>query len=130
MNPHIEMLVRLFVKRDKQERMLTLGHSRNRRADFRHDLLHDKRSLDPAVFLPALANATVDSVARALHSAGAGSHAYCISEIVGADDCELPLNEALVQIVGKSEDSLLFPVGSRVAYYENHEGDVHLLRRR
>ncbi len=129
MNANVEVLVELFVRKDKRERMLALAAKR--RGDFRHDLLHDRRSLDPATLSPLPANAvSVDAIAKALRAAGAGDRAYSISEIIDADDGELRLVDALVLVVGKSEDSLVFPIGSRVAYYENHEGKQCLLERR
>jgi hypothetical protein len=128
MNANIEVLVELFVKKDKRERMLALAAKR--RGDFLHDLLHDRRSLDPGTLSPLPAGAvSVDAIAKALRTAGAGDRVYCISEVIDADDRELRLVDALVLVVGKSEDSLVFPVGSRVAYYENHEGEQCLLKR-
>jgi hypothetical protein len=131
MNPHVDALVHLFVKKDKRERMLTLAAKANRRSDFRHDLLHDARSLDPATLSPLPANATgVATIAKALRAAGAGDRAYCISDVIDADDRELRLVDALELVVGKEQDSIVFAVGSRVAYYENHEGEQYLLQRR
>jgi hypothetical protein len=129
MNAQLEVLVRLFVKKEKRERMLVLAAKR--RDDFRHDLLHDRRSLDPAALSPLPASsAGVDAVVKALRAAGAADRAYCISEVIDADDRELGLVEALGLVVGKWKDSLVFPIGSTVAYYENHEGERYLLRRR
>lgn len=131
MNAHIEVLVQLFVKKDKRERMLTLAAKPNRRGDLRHDLLHDRRSLDPAVLIPLQAGAAgVDAIAKALRAAGAGARAYCISGVLDAEDRELDLVEALQLVVGRAEDSLVYPIGSRVAYYENHEREQYLLRRK
>jgi len=129
MNANIEVLVQLFVRKEKRARMLTLAVKR--RGDFRHDLLHDLRSLDPATVSPLPASAaSVDAIAKALRMAGAGERAYCISDFIDEDDRELGLIDALVLVVGKERDSLVFPIGSRVAYYENHEGEQYILRRR
>lgn len=131
MNPHVAALVQLFVKKDKRERMLMLAVKASRRGDFRHDLLHDRRSLDPAVQSPLSAPAaTVDAIAKALRAAGAGDKVYCISDILDADDRELRLADALKLVVGREQDSIVFPIGSRVAYYENHEGEQLILHRR
>jgi hypothetical protein len=48
---HVETLIDLFVKKKKRERLRALAGKAGRRADLRHDLLHDRRSLDPAVLL-------------------------------------------------------------------------------
>lgn len=130
MNAHVEMLVQLFVRKEKRERMLTLAAKASRRDDFRHDLLHDTRSLDPAVLAPLPTNIDVDAVAKALRAAGAGDRAYCISDAFDVDDRELRLLEALELVFDKWRDSIVFAVGSRAAYYENHEGERYLLRRR
>jgi len=128
-NANIEVLVQLFVRKDKRGRMLALAPKR--RADFRHALLNDLRSLDPAVVSPLPRSAaSVDAVAKALRAAGAGERAYCISDYIDEDDCELGLMDALVLMVGQANNSLVYPIGSRVAYYENHESEQYILRRR
>lgn len=131
MNPHVGTLVQLFVIKEKKERMLALAAKPKRRYDFRHDLLHDKRSLDPKTLhqLP-LSGAGVSAIAKALRGAGAGERAYCISAILAVDDRELSLVEALTAVVGRSEDSIVFALNSRTAYYENHEGEQYILQRR
>lgn len=130
MDARIEAIARLFVKKEKRERILSLAGKAKRRGDLRSDLLHDRRSLDPDVLAPLAAGATAESVAKAMRAAGAKDPAYCISEVIDADDRELPLVDALALVFGRSRDSLVFPVGSYVAYYENHEGERYLLRRR
>jgi hypothetical protein len=130
MDARIETIVQLFVKKDKRERILSLAAKAKRRGDLRNDLLHDRRSLDPEVLAPLAQGADREAVAKALRAAGAKELAYCISEVIAADDRELALLDALSLVVGKAEDSLVFPLGSRVAYYENHEGEQYLLRRR
>ena len=131
MNAHVEVLVQLFVKKEKRERMLAFAAKANRRGDLRDDLLHDRRSLEPSVLVPLSASATsVEAITRALRAAGAGARAYVISAVLDADDRELDLVDALELVVGRSEDSLVFAVGSRVAYYENHEGEQYILHRK
>jgi hypothetical protein len=129
MNAHVETLVQLFVKKEKRERMLALASKAQRRSDFRHDLLHDTRSLDPKALtqLPA-SGASVDTIMKALRAAGAGDRAYCISEVIDIDDHEMRIVDALRAVVGKSEDSIVFAIGSRAAYYENHEGEQYILQ--
>lgn len=128
-SPHIEVIVQLFVKKEKRERILSLGQKQKRRSDLRSDLLHDARSLDPAV-IQRLTSADAAAVERALRGFGAAGRAYCISELYEIDDQELDLASALRAVVGRTEDSLVFAVGSRVAYYENHEGEQAILRRK
>lgn len=131
MNAHVEMLVQLFVKKEKRERMLALASKAQRRSDFRHDLLHDTRSLEPKALtqLPPHGS-SVEAITKALRAAGAGPLAYCISEVLDVDDREMPLVAALKAVVGRSEDSIVFAIGSRAAYYENHEGEQYILHRK
>ena len=78
---------------------------------------------------PLPARSSVDAVLRALRAAGAGAQCYVVSAVLAADGRELPLRDA-VGLAGRAEDSVVFALGSRVAYYENHEGDQYLLWRR
>lgn len=129
MSSHLELVIELFVKKEKRDRMRTLAGKASRRADLRHDLLHDRRSLDAAVLFALPESDTVATIARALRAGGAGDRAYCICDFDELDDREVLLDEALARVVGSERDALVHPVGTRVAYYENHEGERHLLRR-
>lgn len=131
MNAYVKILVPLFVKKEKRDRMLILAAKQQRRFDFRHDLLHDVRSLDPKTLtqLP-VSGSSVSAIAKALRAAGAGERAYCISAIFAVDDRELGLVEALTAVVGRSADSIVFAINSRTAYYENHEGEQYILQRK
>jgi hypothetical protein len=130
MNPSVDAIVQLFVKKDKRERILSLAGKPKRRDDFRDDLLHDTRSLDPAVLAPLAAGASAESVVKALRAKGAGDRAYCISTLSEVDDLELSLAEAMKIVFDRDRDTLVFPIGSSVAYYENHDGDKYVLHRK
>lgn len=131
MNVNIEAIIRLFVKKEKRERMTTLAGKPSRRSDLRHDLLHDTRSLDPAVITRLAEGLTVEAIAKALRAASSGGErAYSISEVLGVDEQESSVIDALRAVVGRSEDSLVFVIGTRAAYYENHEGEQYLLQNR
>jgi hypothetical protein len=127
MSSSVEVIVQLFVKKEKRERLLTLAAKASRRDDFRHDLLHDTRSLDPGVLVRLPDGASVDAARKALRAAGAGEKAYSISEVLDADDRDWPVADALRAVVGKAQDSLVFVLGTRAAYYENHEGEQFIL---
>ncbi len=129
MNPSIETIVRLFVRKEKRERVLTLAGNPRRRSDLIDVLLHDTRSLDPTA-LSALppSGVTVEAIVLALRPAGADDVAYCISDVFDADDREVALSEALKLVVGRARDTLVFVPTARAAYYENHEGEQYILR--
>jgi hypothetical protein len=131
MNVSIEAIVQLFVRKEKRDRMITLAGKPSRRPDLRHDLLHDTRSLDPAVMTRLADGLSVDAVAKALRAASSsGQRAYSISEVLDADDKESSVVDALRAVVGRSQDSLVFVIGTRAAYYENHEGEQYILQNR
>jgi hypothetical protein len=131
MNVNIEAIVQLFVKKEKRDRMITLAGKPSRRRDLRHDLLHDTRSLDPAVMTRLADGLSVDAVAKALRAASSsGQRAYSISEVLDADDQESSVIDALRAVVGRAQDSLVFVIGTRAAYYENHEGEQYILQNR
>jgi hypothetical protein len=131
MNVNLEAVVQLFVKKEKRDRMITLAGKPSRRPDLRHDLLHDTRSLDPAVMTRLADGLTVDAIAKALRAASSsGTRAYSISEVIDADDQESSVIDALRAVVGRAQDSLVFVIGTRAAYYENHEGEQYILQGR
>jgi hypothetical protein len=123
----IETLIELFVKKAKRDRMRALAGKPSRRADLRHDLLHDRRSLDSALLVALGSGDTASTIARALRDRGAGNVAYCICDADDLDDRDVPLDDALARIVGRERDAIVHPIGARVAYYENHEGERYLL---
>ena len=127
MSPHIATIVRLFVIKARRERLTELAAKAKRWNDFRHDLLHDTRSLEDAVLVP-LRNATLADVTRRL-GARTGERAYCISTRSEIDDRELDLGEALAATIGRMEDAIVFCPRSARAYYENHEGEQFILAR-
>jgi hypothetical protein len=128
-SPSIETIVRLYVRKEKRERMLTLAANPKRRADFVDALLHDTRSLEPSALTPLPESGlTVEAIVQALRPAKASELAYCITDVFDADDRETPLVDALKLVVGRARDSLVFVSTARVAYYENHEGEQYVLR--
>jgi len=127
-NASLEAIVRLFVRKEKQERILFLASKPRRRSELLSDLLHDTRSLDLAVASRITATAA-DVAAVAQRLGGAGERAYCASDIVDVDDRELTVGEALRLVIGRERDSIVFCPRTRVAFYENHEGEQLVLMR-
>ena len=119
MNEALERAITLFVRKEKQERMRALE---KRRGDLRDAMLHDRRALDPAVLQPC-PNDPV-AVVTAMQKLGAGKTAFVFAD----DDAVLPLAEAVSTVFGRQRDSLV--VSNEVAFYENHEGERFLLKRR
>jgi hypothetical protein len=130
MHASVDEIVRLFVKKERRDRLLTLAAKASRWGDFRHDLLHDTRSLDASVMHSLAGGLSIDAVAQALRAAGAGEQAYCVSELLDVDGREQRVLDALQAVVGRSQDSLVFVIGTRAAYHENHEGERFILHNR
>jgi hypothetical protein len=135
-NPHLDLVVRLFVRKDKRDRIVSLASNPKRRADLRDALLHDTRSLARETMQPLSRDLDASGVARALAAVANGKHAYCISDAIDPkgdllDDREEDLATALLLVVGKERDALLFVLApnarKHAAYYENHEGERFLL---
>jgi hypothetical protein len=132
---HLETIVRLFVRKEKRERILSLAGSAKRRADFRDALLHDARSLERDAMRPLTSDLDATGVAKALAAIVKGTRAYVISDVLDTkgelDDREEDLSTALALVVGKERDALVFVLApnarTQAAYYENHEGERFLL---
>jgi len=119
MNPALERAITLFVRKEKQDRMRALA---KRRDDLRDAMLHDRRALDPAVLQPCPPDAT--ATAAAMKKLGASATAFVFDD----EDSELPLLDAVSSVFGRQRDVLV--VSNDVAFYENHEGEQFLLKRR
>lgn len=122
MHPALERAIALFVKKEKRERMHALA---KRRGDLRDSMLHDRRSLDPAVLLAC--PETPATTVVAMRAKGAVGVAYCFADDEN-DDREMPLNEAVSAAFGRARDTLV--IAGDVAFYENHEGERFLLWRK
>ena len=129
-SPHVDLVVRLFVRKEKRGRILSLASSSKRRDDFRDALLHDTRSLAPETMKALGAELDAKGVFDALVAITPGARAYCISNVIDArgsllDDREEDLVTALSLVVGRERDALVFVLGAdksaHAAYYENHE---------
>jgi hypothetical protein len=126
---HIDALVRLFVLKEKQERLLSLGAKASRWPDFRHALLHDTRNLNPRTLTRIVFNDTdLDALIRRLMvSSPTTEIAYCVSDNYAIDDKEIKVTDALRASVGREQDTMVFCMTRRLAFYENHEGEQYLL---
>lgn len=116
------------MRKEKQERLLFLASKPRRRSELLGDLLHDTRSLDLAAASRITATAAdVPAVAQRL--GGQSERAYCASNIVDLDDREVSVGDALRLVVGRERDSIVFCPRTRIALYENHEGEQLVLVR-
>lgn len=126
-----EAFVRDFVARERQDRYLALARKPGRREDFVWALAHDGRHLERRLMRRLSdAEATPSIVGALLKSLGAGRRCFVVAaRYEEFDNCEAETTAVLDCVVGKSRDSIVYFPGAGLAYYENHEGERHLLHR-
>jgi hypothetical protein len=131
-NREEEELIRAFVVREKQERLLGFAANPRRRAKFTRTLYHFG-DFDRAyvVAIPPAAHGH-DAIEKLLTQHGAAKTCYVISTNKQIDQQTISLGDVLETIVGRNKDgTILSCVTGRLGYYEG-EGprDRHLLVRR
>jgi hypothetical protein len=114
-----EALVRAFVIKPKQARLIELLANPKRRRDVTAALAHF-RDLDPRFRLPSDSQDS-ESIVRALRLRGAGDTCHVISEHGALDGQRLPLASALDQIVGFGMGTLLSCIPGTLGYFEDEE---------
>jgi hypothetical protein len=124
-----EAVVRGFVVKRKQARVIELLGSRRRRRDATATLDHF-RDLD-ARFIVQLPSdeQTPESIARALALRGAGDTCYVISADSDLDGKRMTLVAALDQVVGRRRGTFLSCVPGTLAYLEDEDLRCILWRR-
>lgn len=124
-----QALVRAFVVKKKQARLIELLDNRKRRRDATRTLDHF-RDLDPRfiIRLPPDEQRS-ESIARALALRGAGDTCYIISADSDLDGKRMPLAVALDQVVGRGRGTFLSCVPGTLAYFEDEDGRCILSKR-
>ena len=129
MVPNEQSLARFFVpgKRERYEEMI--AHPK-RRVKFLRELAHFK-SLDPRYKVPMLPKKLFpDQIAEILSQKGAPRSCWITSENSALDGREMPLLEALKEVVGRQMGTFLTCIPGRLAYFEGEEmGDRWILER-
>lgn len=111
-------LIEAFVRPERRARLRGLLASTKGRAKLRSGLAHF-RYLDPRYARPIPADVrTAAQIAALLRARGAPTSCYMLSEDGGLDGRELPLEEALEQVLGRGMGTFLSCVPGRLAYYE------------
>ena len=128
---HEELLVRAFVARPKQERLIELLAKPKRRRDILMTLPHF-HDLDPrfAVRVPS-AQQSSSEILKLLRARGAPADCYILSEKKALDGQTLPLDAALDAVVGRGMGTLLSCIPGRLGYFEGEvSGERYVLERR
>jgi hypothetical protein len=118
---HEEQTIRSFVSRQKRGRYLTFVSHSKTRSKFTHTLAHF-RDIDPSckrLIPPSKQNPK--EIARILAAKGAGALCYVITEHPEFDGQELPLMDALEEIVGRGMGTILSCIPGRLAFMETED---------
>jgi hypothetical protein len=114
-------LIAAFVKRGKRDRYREILSNPRLRHKFTHQLAHFT-DFDPRYRLPIPSNKLfADNVARELQKRNSPSIVFAISEDPALDQKELPLVEALKQIVGRGMGTVLSCIPGRLAFVETED---------
>jgi hypothetical protein len=114
-------LVHAFFREGRRERALHLLSTPRGRRKLLLGLAHT-RDLAPSVLRPIESSAqTPEAINKLLVALGAPSHCYLVSEAAELDQCELPLREALLRVVGCGFGTIVSCLTGRLAYYESEE---------
>jgi hypothetical protein len=127
---HEEVIIRAFVRSDRRPRYLELIKSAKKRRRFLRALNH-VIELDPRYSTRLENNMhTAQQIALLLREKGASDLCYAVSENSELDGRELPLVEALEQVVGFGMGSFLSCVPGRLAYFEGEDpGERYICER-
>lgn len=118
---HEQSLVAAFVKRSKRERYREILSTPRLRHKFTSQLAHFA-DFDPRYRLSFESNKLfVDNIARELQKRRSPSSVFAISEDPRLDQKELPLVEALNEIVGRGMGTVLSCIPGRLAFVETED---------
>ena len=122
-------LIAAFVNRNKRDRYREFVSDPRLRHKFTHQLAHFM-DFDPKYRLSGPSNSLFpDDIARELQKRHSPNIVFAISEDPALDQKELPLVEALQQIVGRGMGTVLSCIPGRLAFVET-EDERFILERR
>ena len=130
MVPDEQLLARFFIP-TKRERYVEMISNPKKRGKFLRELPHFK-SLDPRYLLPMSPKKLFpNQIAEILTAKGALQSCWITSENSRLDGREIPLLDALKEVVGGQMGTFLTCIPGRLAYFEGEEmGDRWILERR
>lgn len=119
---HEEELIKAFFVPTKRERYLEMVASPKKRKKFLNELYHFK-SLDPrrCFTLPKGVH-TAEEIAAFLTQKGAPESCWITSSDSALDAREMPLLEALKEVLGRQTGVFLSCIPGRLAYFEDEDG--------
>jgi hypothetical protein len=128
---HEEELIRSFFMPTKRQRYLDFVSKPKTRQKFLRELAHFK-SLDPRYLLAIPRNKQhAKDIALILTQKGAPPLCWVTSEDRRLDGKEMPLSEALSDVVGRQMGTFISCIPGRLAYFEGEDmGSRWILERR
>jgi hypothetical protein len=115
---HETAIVNAFVIPAKRARLVQLLRNPKRRGTVIATLYHF-RDLDPRFLIEiAPSQQHADGIVTLLTHRGAPAECHLISTVRALDGRDLPLVEALTQIVGRGEGTLVSCIPGRLGYFE------------
>lgn len=118
---HETSLIAAFVKRGKRDRYREIVSNSRLRHKFTDQLAHFK-DFDPQYRLPIPSNKLfADNIARELDKRHSPKIVFAISEDPALDQKEVPLVQALEQIVGRGMGTILSCLPGRLAFVETED---------
>jgi hypothetical protein len=130
MAPDERLLARFFIPNKRDRYVEMIGHPK-KRSKFLRELVH-LTHLDPRYILPMPPKKLFPGqILAILTQRGAPQTCWVTSENPGLDGREMPLLEALKQVVGLQMGTLISCIPGKLAYYEGEAlGDRWILERR
>ncbi len=110
--------VKAFIVKDRQERYLQLLANPKRRREildrFNHNLDFDPKY---AAVVPKELR-TADQLAHLLKARGAGETCHVIADSLNCDGQDMPLRDALAEVIAHDFGSVLYCVPGRLAFHK------------
>lgn len=126
---YLEEIINLFISKERRGRFRDLLSTKRRYDDFLEDLLRDPRYYEPACIVEIPGNEqTAGRIYQKLIDLGAGPRCYIASTDWDLDGRILDLEPAITEIAETMSESLVYSMGTKLAYYEGHEGWRYILR--
>lgn len=124
-----ETFIKTFVRKDRQERYLSLVTSKKGRNKFLKYLPHNiSNELDPKYVKGV--NGSSKDIYEKLKSKGVARECYVISELSEIDGQVLNLTEVLNQVIGRGMATVLICIDSKLAYFEGEEANERYILHR